>query len=154
MPKVWKLVLSIIVCEFAGIIGSIFTISAIPSWYQTLNKPSFAPPNFIFAPVWTALYALMGISLYLLFSNFKRNKNLIYLFFAQLFFNAIWTPVFFGLNNLSLALIIIIILWSLILICILEFYKINNLASILLIPYLLWVSFATALNYQFLVLNK
>lgn len=154
MPKVWKLIFSIAICQLSGIVGSVFTISAIPTWYATLNKPVFAPPNFIFGPVWIILYTLMGISLYLIYFGKKKNKNLIYLFLAQLFFNAIWTPVFFGLHNLLLALLIIIILWILILLCIIKFYRVNKLASELLIPYLLWVSFATALNYQFFILNK
>lgn len=144
-----KLILSIGICLGAGVLGSIFTISSIPTWYATLNKPFFSPPNLIFGPVWTILYILMGISLYLVWT--KRRVPLI--FWAQLILNAIWSIIFFGFKNPTLALADIIALWIAIILTIKAFYKINKLAGQLLIPYLLWVSFATILNLAIVILN-
>lgn len=144
-----KLILSISLCLGAGILGSFFTVSAIPTWYATLNKPSFSPPNWIFGPVWTILYILMGYSLYLVWS--KRKVPVV--FWIQLFLNAIWSIIFFGMRNPALALIDIVALWIAIVLTMKAFYKINKLASYLLIPYLAWVSFATILNLAIMLLN-
>lgn len=146
-----KLILSIAICEGAGLIGSVFTISAIPNWYITLNKPTFSPPNFLFGPVWTTLYLLMGISLYLIWE--KKNKNVLNIFWIHLFFNATWSIMFFGLRNPLFGLINILILWILIVIVIYKFWKINKTAGLLLLPYLVWVSFATYLNYSIWIIN-
>lgn len=149
-----KLFLSLLLPQLAGIIGALFTINAIPQWYVFLNKPSFSPPNWLFAPVWTTLYLLMGISLYLNWIKKERKaRENVKLFFLQLAINAIWTPVFFGAKNIFLALMIIIILWMLIVAMIFRFYKINKASSLILIPYLIWVSFATILNYFIWKLN-
>lgn len=145
-----KLILSIVICEGAGLIGAFFTISAIPGWYKTLNKPVFSPPNFLFGPVWTTLYVLMGISFYLVW--IKRKPSV--LFLIHLFFNASWSILFFGMHNIFLAFIDILIIWLFIIILILKFFKIDKRASWLLFPYLLWVSFATILNYSIWILNK
>lgn len=144
-----KLVLSIAICEGAGIIGSVFTFSAIPNWYITLNKPAFNPPNYLFGPVWTTLYFLMGISLYLIWE--KRHS--LRLFWIHLFFNASWSIVFFGLRNPLLGLINILILWVLIVLVLYKFWKIDKTAGLLMLPYLAWVSFATYLNYSIWILN-
>lgn len=151
-----KLLFSIAICEGAGIVGSVFTFPAISTWYQTLNKPSFSPPNFIFGPVWTALYALMGIALYLVISDKGKVKSgqAAKLFLTQLFFNVTWSIMFFGLRNPLLGLINIIILWMLIVIVVYKFLKINLRAGILLLPYLAWVSFAAILNYSIWFLNR
>ena len=150
-----KLIYSFLICEGAGILGSFFTISAIPTWYATLVKTSIAPPNWLFGPMWVALYALMAISLYLVWtSGSERKKKALIIFGIQLFLNAIWSPVFFGLQSPGLGLIIIILLWGSIIFTIWEFYKISKLASLILIPYLLWVSFATLLNYFIWQLNS
>lgn len=147
-----KLIFSIIICEGAGLAGSVFTFSAITTWYKFLNRPSFSPSNSIFGPVWTILYALMGISVYLIWSSKKAKKPLL-LFWVHLFFNATWSIMFFGLRNPFLGLVNILILWLLILIVIYKFWEINKISAILLLPYLIWVSFATILNFSILVLN-
>lgn len=143
-----KLILSLILPQLAGAIGALFTVKAIPTWYTTLNKPSFSPPNWIFGPVWLTLYLLMGVALYLNWvKKTKQAKFNVRLFFIHLFFNAIWSPVFFGAKNLFLALYIILIIWLMILVMIYNFWKVSKTSSLLLIPYLLWVSFATVLNF-------
>ena len=153
-PKL--LVFSIVICQLAGVVGSFATTSAIPTWYVTLNKPSFNPPNWIFGPVWVTLYALMGISLYLVWQKVKDNKRAKYsvkIFIAHLLLNSLWSIVFFGFRDLSLALDVIAALWLLIVYVIYLFWKIDKRASYLLIPYLFWVSFASILNYSIWQLN-
>lgn len=154
ITKISRLVLSIGICLGAGFIGSVFTTSSIPVWYANLNKPFFSPPNWIFAPVWTILYILMGISLYLVWvSKNKLKQKGIKLFFIQLGLNVLWSIIFFGLKNPVLAFINILALWITIFLTIQSFKKINKLAGNLLIPYLLWVSFATILNLSITILN-
>lgn len=156
MKKLSKFLISTIGCELVGIAATPFTISAIPGWYQTLNKPVFSPPNWIFGPVWTILYFLMGVAAYLVWIKGlekKAVKTALTFFIAQLFFNFLWSILFFGLHSPMLALIDIFILWTLILITIIKFYKISKTASYLLIPYLLWVTFATILNLSIVLLN-
>lgn len=145
---------SIAIPLLAGFIGSYFTISSINTWYVTLTKPSFNPPNFVFGPVWTILYILMGISLYLVLSSKKKKDFALKLFSAQLILNASWSLVFFGLHNLLLSLINIVLLWIAIVWTIKEFIKINKTAGYLLIPYILWVSFASILNFSIFLLNR
>lgn len=150
------LVAWILLCETAGIIGGFFTAPAIPTWYAGLAKPWFSPPNWLFAPVWTTLYALMGVSAYRIWRlgvRRKEIKSVINLFLIHLVVNALWSLVFFGLKNISLALFIIVLLWILIYILIKRFSKIDPLSSYLLVPYLGWVSFATLLNFALWVLN-
>jgi translocator protein len=149
----FRLIVSILLAQLAGIIGSLFT--EIGSWYQDLIKPSFNPPNWIFGPVWTILYLLMGISLYLVWNSKKSKERKIglYFFFIQLILNSLWSILFFGLNNPLLAFIEIIILWFAILLTLIYFYRVRKAAGYLLIPYLLWVSFASILNYFILILN-
>ena len=156
IKNVLVLLCSVAVCLFAGVIGSIFTYPSIPTWYAGLIKPALNPPNWIFGPVWTTLYILMGISLYLIIKKGKPDRTIItaIIFFAlQLTLNTFWSIIFFGWHMIFLALITIIALWVLILINIVLFYKIDKLAGILLIPYILWVSFATYLNYALWTLN-
>lgn len=149
-----KLLLFIFICEGAGIIGSFFTASAIPTWYATLNKPSFSPPNYLFGPVWVTLYALMGIATYIVWSSGKKVKNILNLFWVHLFFNATWSIAFFGLQNPLLGLVNIVILWVLIIAVIYKYWQVNKWAGVLLLPYLAWVSFATFLNYNLWLLNR
>jgi tryptophan-rich sensory protein len=152
-----KLIFSIFICLFAGFIGSYFTTPAIPTWFATLQKPSFAPPNWVFAPVWTSLYILMGISLFLVWQKGHEDKTVkaaIYLFAGQLVLNALWSFVFFGLRSPLLGLIEIIILWIAILATIMSFMKISRTAAYLLIPYILWVSFASIVNFSIWSLNR
>jgi tryptophan-rich sensory protein len=157
MNKLLKYILAIVVCLSVGAVGSIFTISSIPTWYATLAKPSFSPPNYLFGPVWTLLYILMGIAVAIIWQKglkTKKVRNAVYLFGVQLALNAIWTPIFFGAKNLLLALIVIIFMWIFILKTILAFGKINKTASYLLYPYIAWVSFATILNFSVWFLNR
>ncbi len=150
-----KLFLAILFCLSAGFIGSFFTITSIGSWYSQINKPFFNPPNFIFGPVWTFLYILMGISLYLVWQSKNKNKKIaLTFFFVQLILNSLWSILFFGLQNPLLAFIEIIILWIAILMTIIKFHKISKAASYLLIPYILWVSFASILNLSIYLLNR
>ncbi len=149
-----KLVLSLILPQLSGFIGSYFTINAIPTWYAYLNKPAFSPPNWLFGPVWLTLYLMMGIAVYLNWiKNTKQAKFNVRLFFIHLFFNLIWTPVFFGLKDTLFALYIIIMIWIFIITMIINFRKVNKISSLLLIPYLLWVTFASFLNYFIWRLN-
>lgn len=150
--KSWpKLIFSIVIAQSAGFIGTFFTIEAIPTWYATLNRPSFSPPNWVFGPVWTILYTLIGISLYRIW--IKNKKGSLKLFFLHLFLNAVWSPIFFGLQNLGLAFVIIFLMDITLIIIINNFYKLDKLASYLLIPYLLWIGFASLLNLSFWKLN-
>ncbi len=156
MNKFFKLLIAVIGCELVGIISTPFTLSAIPAWYSTLNKPPFSPPNWIFGPVWTILYFLMGVSAFLVWKQGlkkKQVKEALLVFLTQLFFNFIWSILFFGLHSPILGLLDIIILWVLILITIVKFHKISKLAAYLLVPYILWVSFATILNFYIWILN-
>jgi tryptophan-rich sensory protein len=149
----FRLISSIIICQLAGIIGSIFTVSSVSSWYATLNKPFFNPPSWVFGPVWTLLYLLMGISLYLIWNNKKRTKKALLIFGIQLILNSLWSILFFGLQSPLLAFIEIIFLWSAILLSIIYFYRISKVAAYLLVPYILWVSFAAILNLSIFILN-
>lgn len=151
-----KFIASVTLCEAAGLLATPITTSAIPTWYATLNKPGFAPPNWLFAPVWTILFFMMGVSLYLVWSlRSKKRKSKVALgyFFVQLGLNFLWSYMFFGLRSPLFGLINIVALWILIFATIKKFYPISKTAAYLLIPYLLWVSFATLLNASILVLN-
>lgn len=150
-----KFIVSLALPFAAAAIGSFFTFDAISTWYVFLQKPVLSPPNWIFGPVWTILYFMMGISFYMVWTKkTKQNKSrAISLFFAQLTFNALWSILFFGLKQPYLAFIGIIILWILIFLTIVSFSKISKSAAYLLIPYLLWVTFATYLNLSIWLLN-
>lgn len=139
--------------QAAGLLGSVFTASAIPTWYTTLVRPEIAPPNWVFAPVWTTLFLLMGIALFLVWRSTSRKRVAMVLFFVQLALNVLWSVLFFGLHSVSLALVGVGVLWVAIAATAVAFYKISRTAAWLLLPYLLWVSFAAFLNYRFWVLN-
>jgi len=155
MNKIIKLLALIIICEGVGFLGTIFTIPAISTWYVTLNKPVFNPPNWIFAPVWTTLYFLMGVSLFLILQKkLKKQRNfLVILFSAQLFLNFLWLVIFFGMHLSLAALVDIVFLWISIALLIIDFWKFSKPAASLLIPYLCWVSFASVLNLFVALLN-
>lgn len=144
-----KLVFSIGIYLGAGVLGSFFIASSIPNWYQSLNKPFFSPPNWVFGPVWIILYILMGYSLYLIW---VKNKVPV-IFWIQLILNAFWSIIFFGMKNPALALVDIMALWIAIILTIKAFSKLNKLAAYLLYPYLAWVSFAILLNLSIILLN-
>jgi len=156
LTDIIKLVVSIILCQMAGFLGSLFTIPAIPTWYKTLNKPFFSPPNWIFSPVWISLFVLMGISLFFIWQRpgHPKFKAALIFFFVQLILNIFWSVAFFGLRSPLLGLIDIMFLWIAILLTILNFFKVSKFAGALLIPYLLWVSFATLLNFSLWILNR
>lgn len=156
MKDLPKLIVSVIGCELVGFLGTPFTISAIPTWYATLNKPFFAPPNWIFGPVWTLLYLLMGVAFYLIWKQGwkkKKVKTAGLFFLAQLALNFIWSPIFFGLRAPLLGLIVIVAMLVLIVMTMKKFYPLSRVAFYLLVPYLSWVSFATILNASIVVLN-
>lgn len=151
-----KLIVSILGCELIGLLAAPLTVSAIPTWYASLNKPSFAPPNWVFGPAWTLLYLLMGISFYFIWKQgFKKKtaKTAGKIFALQLGLNFLWTPLFFGLRSPILGLIDIVILLVAIGITIQKFYPLSRLAAYFLLPYFLWVSFATVLNAAIVLLN-
>jgi translocator protein len=150
-----KLIASIILPLGLGAIAGIFTSQSVPYWYETLNRPIFNPPNWIFGPVWTSLYILMGISLFLIWKQKVSNERnmAILAFLIQLLFNFGWSFIFFYFKMIGLALIEIILLWISIVIMLVLFYKIKPLASYLNVPYLLWVTFAAVLNGSYYFLN-
>ena len=150
-----KLVASVILCQIAGLLGSLFTTQAIPNWYKTLNKPFFTPPNWIFSPVWISLFILMGISLFFIWRrpDHPKFKIAFIFFFVQLILNILWSAAFFGLRAPLLGLIDIVLLWIAILLTIQNFSKVSKFAGVLLVPYLLWVSFAALLNFSLWILN-
>ncbi|KKR08142.1 MAG: Integral membrane protein [Parcubacteria group bacterium GW2011_GWC2_39_14] len=153
--KIIQVTFCLVIPQIAGLIGALFTTSQITSWYATLIRPTFAPPNWIFAPVWTLLFLLMGISLLPIIKSKIKNKDVAYIVFGtQLVLNVFWSIFFFGLQSPAMALFEIIFLWVVILMNILIFFKIDKWSGILLIPYFLWVSFAGVLNYFFWILNK
>ena len=153
-----KLVGSVLLCEVVGGIGSIFTRDSLKEWYPNLEKPSFTPPDWVFGPVWTLLYTLMGVSFYVAErqqeegSSEARASRI--LFGIQLVLNALWSYVFFGRRSTGWALVEIGFLWAAIVATILAFSKVSKTAALLMLPYLLWTSFATLLNYEIWRLNE
>lgn len=149
-------VVFVLVCQSAGVIGALTTQTGDSSWYMTLDKPSFNPPGWVFGPVWTLLYALMGIAAWRVFRLPRgtpgRTAGLV-LFAVQLLLNAIWSPVFFGAERIDLALGIIAALWAVLMATTVLFFKADRPAGWMLVPYILWVSFATVLNASLLSLN-
>ena len=139
-----------------GLISSIVTKNAIPIWYENLEKPFFSPPNWVFGPVWTFLYTLMGIAIGRVWFFGRRHlwgKTAIYHFLSQLILNGLWSLVFFGLRNPALSMVVIVILWILIQRTIFWFRLVDKKASIILYPYIIWVSFASILNAFIIYLN-
>ena len=154
--KVLKFIISIIICQSAGIFGSLFTFEAVPDWYITLEKPFFAPPNWIFGPVWIILYFLMGVSLYIVWKDELKSKtrNVFFVVFAiQLILNALWSLLFFGLKSPLLGLIDILILDVMLVVTIFYAKRVSKYAAMLLIPYMVWIIIASVLNYAIMVLN-
>jgi len=154
MNNTLKFIISIILPQLIGGVGALVTISSVGSWYQTIDKPFFTPPSWVFGPAWTTLYLLMGIALFLIWkSDHPSKKTALWVFGIQLVLNGIWSPAFFGLESPILGLVVIVPLWILIVVCIKVFFPIHKTASYLMVPYLLWVSFATALNAGIWYLN-
>ncbi|WOX55798.1 MULTISPECIES: TspO/MBR family protein [unclassified Methanoculleus] len=154
--RVIQFLAAIAVCLLAGLIGSVFTTPAVPTWYAALAKPDLTPPAWIFGPTWTVLYILMGVALYFVWSKGWGQKNVqvaMTIFAVQLALNVLWSYFFFGLQSPFFALLGIVLLWVAILMTIGAFYRVSVPAAVLLVPYLLWVSFAAYLNYGIYVLN-
>ena len=145
-----KLIIALVVTLAIGGIGSMFTAPAITGWYVNLAKPALNPPNWVFAPVWTTLFILMGLAAFLVWRqglDKKEIKIALAIFVFQLFLNVFWTLLFFGIHNPAVAFTEIISLWTAILALIIAFYQVNRTAAYLLIPYIVWVSFAAYLNF-------
>jgi len=151
-----KVVFSILICQAAGFLGSLATTPSIATWYKTVAKPSFNPPNAIFGPVWLSLYLMMSISLFLIWKQWGAAKGVrpaLIIFFVQLALNTLWSVLFFGLHQPMWAFFEIVILWLFILLTMMVFWRLSRVAGLLLLPYLLWVSFASALNFAIWRLN-
>ena len=153
--NILKLVACIAVPLIVGGISGYITASQITSWYATLNKPSFNPPNYLFGPVWTLLYIMMGVSLFIVLNTpeDKPRKRAAAIFSVQLFLNFCWSIIFFSLHRPDFAMAEIILLWVSIVAMIVSFFRLKPVAAYLQIPYLLWVTFASALNLSILLLN-
>lgn len=158
MKKNWQnarlLVACLLIPLIIGFLGSLLTTPSIDSWYALLNKPSFNPPNAIFGPVWTGLFILMGLALFLVLKSSRRSTRAALIsFFVQLFLNIGWSALFFYWHSPFLAFLEIIILWLAIAVNIFFFSRSSKIAAWLLVPYLAWVSFAAFLNYTIWRLN-
>ena len=153
-----KILIVTLVCLLIGYLSSIPTRTSIENWYPTIQKPFFNPPNWIFAPIWTALYIMMGVACGIIWMKHQKNnpdtKNALMIFVFQLLLNALWSLLFFGLKNPLLAFIEIILLWFVIYETIKSFTKIDKMSGKLLYPYLIWVSFAAVLNGSIWYLNR
>lgn len=156
IKSIIHLILCIILCQAAGGLGALFTTPEINGWYATIQKPSFNPPNWIFSPVWTMLFALMGISLWLILksgTNHPQRKTALTWFTIQLALNVSWSFLFFKLHSPIAGLIEIVFLWVSILFWILKTYPVSKMGAFINAPYLLWVSFASLLNFWLWKLN-
>lgn len=154
--QIFRLVAALLLPLGVGAIAGLFTAKAIPGWYATLNQPSFNPPNWVFGPVWTTLYIIMGISLFLIWKlePGKDRNQAILVFMVQLILNFCWSFFFFYFKMIGVALIDILALWIMIVIMLIRFYKLKPLAAYINIAYLLWITFATALNAAYFMLNR
>ncbi|HUV02867.1 MAG TPA: TspO/MBR family protein [Desulfobacteria bacterium] len=156
VKDILKVIVSIFLCQLAGVIGAVATSASIQTWYVTLTKPFFTPPNWLFAPVWLTLYTLMGISLFLVWRQGVQDpcmKMALALFGIQLLLNAFWSIAFFGLRSPLAGLSVILMLWIAIAATIVKFLPLSKPAGLLLIPYILWVTIAAALNLAIVLLN-
>lgn len=156
MSRVWKFIASVALPLAVGGVAGFFTSSSVNDWFTTINKPSFNPPAWLFAPVWTTLYLLMGIAFFIIWTKaakgpLKRKAFIFY--FVQLALNFCWSFIFFYAREIGWALVDITLLWLMILLTIIYFSKISKPAAWLLVPYIAWVSFATALNFAIWQLN-
>jgi tryptophan-rich sensory protein len=149
------LAVSLAVPQLAGAVGALFTMSAIPGWYATLARPELAPPNWVFGPVWTALFVLMGVAAFIVWRRGKGRvlREAMLAYYLQLALNVLWSVLFFGLQSPYLALWGIAALWLGIALTLYLFLKVSRTAALLMVPYLAWVSFASYLNFMILLLN-
>jgi len=139
------------VCYLVAVLGGLATAGAVDTWYQGLNQPAFTPPDWIFAPVWTILYTLMGIAAYIVWHN--RDTFYLIPFFIQLALNLLWSVAFFGFRSPNLGLVVIITLLIGIIITTFFFFRSSRAAGIMMLPYLAWTMYATALNIGIVLLN-
>ncbi|MEQ8189637.1 MAG: TspO/MBR family protein [Candidatus Eremiobacterota bacterium] len=155
MKKITILILFLVICFLTAAFGSYFTVKSVSTWYLTIEKPLWNPPSWVFGPVWTILYILIALSGWLVWmkGSEKPVRIVLFLYFIQIFLNAIWSPIFFGLHNPFLAFIDICLLWIFIVIYMYFSCKISLPACILFIPYLAWVTFASILNFAIWRLN-
>jgi tryptophan-rich sensory protein len=137
----------------ASVIGGLVTVGFKEPWYSLINKPTFNPPSWVFAPVWTTLYLMMTIAIWIFWHSRNRDMNTIYIYFIHIVFNATWSIVFFGLHQILLALIVLIGLILIIIILMLRFKRVNIVSYYLMIPYLLWCCYALVLNFNIFLLN-
>jgi len=154
--QLFPFLISLVITLAIGFVASLFTRPQIAGWYSTLNKPTFNPPPWLFAPVWTALYIMIAIAAYLVWQqrdSSKTYKITASIYIVQLAFNFSWSMVFFGLHGILPALFVILLLWVSIILNIRWFKKYSRTAAWLLVPYLLWVSFASILNLSIYLLN-
>lgn len=152
-----KILLCILVVNILGGAGAFFTMGSLRDWYGTLEKPPGVPPNSVFGPVWTVLYAMMGTAFALVWHRAPAGpakRTALWTYLAQFLLNLAWTPLFFGAHLTGVALVVIVALWIMILLTILKFRPLGRLAAGLLIPYLVWVSYATYLNGGIFFLNR
>jgi benzodiazapine receptor len=154
-----SLLLAVLAVELVGASGAVFTASGLASWYGTLQQPALAPPNWVFGPVWTALFALMGVAVWLVWRRLgeprieRRARAALVVFAVHFAVNLAWSAAFFGLQSVDLGLAVILVLLALLLLTIRAFDRVDRRAALLLVPYLLWTGFAAYLNYRFWVLN-
>jgi benzodiazapine receptor len=156
MGRIRSLVASLALAYSAALIGSLFTTGAIATWYATLAKPELSPPNWLFGPVWTILYAMMAIAAWRIYERRKadpRATTSLSIYAGHLAVNAFWSIAFFGLHNPVLAMFVIVVLWLLIGYLMVRFFRVDRIAGSLFLPYLIWVSFATYLNLMIVILN-
>ena len=153
----WKLVIAILLCEFTGILSAFVSQTSNNEWFLSLNKPSWNPPSYLFAPVWTFLYLLMGISLWLVWKSKvpeHKKKQACLVFAVQLFLNFWWSILFFRFHSPGIAFIDIVLMIVMILATIFAFARISRAAAWLLVPYISWVCFAAILNYTIWSMNR
>jgi benzodiazapine receptor len=151
--KILSFILFALITYSASVIGGIATIEFKEPWYSLLSKPTFNPPSWIFAPVWTTLYLMMTIAVWIFWHSKNRDMNTVYIYFIHLIFNTTWSIVFFVFHKLILALIVLFILISLITVLLFRFRRVNMVSFYMMIPYLLWCCFALILNLNLILLN-
>jgi translocator protein len=156
LRKILLLCFALGICLLAGYTGAYYTTPSIPTWYAGLQKPDLNPPSWVFAPVWTALYVMMGLSLYLMLVHGLNNRDVqfgVVLFLLQLLLNVCWSFAFFSIHSIFLAFMAIIALWAILLCTLIQAFRVSAVSGALLIPSLIWVSFALYLNYAIMQLN-
>jgi translocator protein len=151
--KILSFTLFALITYSASAIGGLATVNFKEPWYSTIIKPSFSPPDWIFAPVWTTLYLMMTIAIWFFWHSKNKNINTVYIYFIHLIFNTTWSVVFFVFHNIILAWFVLLILIILIIILIIRFKRVNLLSYYLMFPYLLWCCFALTLNSSIIILN-